>query len=386
MHAEALLPPPKDRQKWKSSGLNRTQERGFPWVAGLIVLLLGAGWAWAIWQTWTLGPEEIESAELASRGLTPERTDRRPIIGRIGAAISSPGEATPSFLNDAVARYSNPIRGVSGEIYAAFGLPGERVAPGNQPGLNFLIGGRPAADLAHPPDPGVHPIAIEYQRSKRELADLHLITMVPANQKEKGKIGTYRLGSWPFEDGGKPRSPSYAPPRGFIRVTPENRDLNVSKHFKLGQFLTKDQADVWPKYLLLDPKALDKLELMIVELQEMGVDVRHMTVMSGFRTPSYNAGGGNTAGRANLSRHMYGDGIDVFLDNDQDWWTDDVNGDGKVDTKDAEMMAEAAERVERKHPSLVGGIGIYPTCCGHGPFVHIDVRGSRARWRGSGTG
>jgi hypothetical protein len=35
---------------------------------------------------------------------------------------------------------------------------------------------------------------------------------------------------------------------------------------------------------------------------------------------------------------------------------------------------------------LVGGIGIYKACCGHGPFTHIDTRGYRARWNGEGTG
>ena len=35
---------------------------------------------------------------------------------------------------------------------------------------------------------------------------------------------------------------------------------------------------------------------------------------------------------------------------------------------------------------LVGGIGVYAACCGHGPFTHVDVRGFRARWRGSGSG
>ena len=46
----------------------------------------------------------------------------------------------------------------------------------------------------------------------------------------------------------------------------------------------------------------------------------------------------------------------------------------------------AISRVERKNPSLVGGVGVYSACCGHGPFTHIDVRGYRARWRGTGNG
>jgi signal transduction histidine kinase len=52
----------------------------------------------------------------------------------------------------------------------------------------------------------------------------------------------------------------------------------------------------------------------------------------------------------------------------------------------AEIVSQAAEAVERKYPSLVGGIGVYSACCGHGPFTHVDVRGYRARWRGSGNG
>jgi uncharacterized protein YcbK (DUF882 family) len=111
-----------------------------------------------------------------------------------------------------------------------------------------------------------------------------------------------------------------------------------------------------------------------------------MTVMSGFRTPNYNLTGGNTQGRANLSRHMYGDAADVFVDNDGNGLMDDLNGDGRVDVRDAEVIGQAVERVEQKNPSLVGGVGVYVASSGHGPFTHIDVRGYRARWRGTGNG
>src|SRR5205085_11688976 len=114
--------------------------------------------------------------------------------------------------------------------------------------------------------------------------------------------------------------------------------------------------------------------------------VRRMAVMSGFRTPRYNVAGGNTGGRASLSRHMYGDAADVFVDNDGNGRSDDLNGDGTVDVRDAEVVGRAAEAVEKKYPSLVGGVGVYKACCGHGPFTHIDTRGYRARWRGEGSG
>jgi hypothetical protein len=83
---------------------------------------------------------------------------------------------------------------------------------------------------------------------------------------------------------------------------------------------------------------------------------------------------------------MYGDATDVFVDNDRNGWTDDVNRDGRVDIRDAEVVARAAERAEARHPSLVGGIGIYPATGAHGPFTHVDTRGRRARWRGTRNG
>ena len=49
-------------------------------------------------------------------------------------------------------------------------------------------------------------------------------------------------------------------------------------------------------------------------------------------------------------------------------------------------LALAFERVEAANPELIGGAGVYVACCGHGPFIHIDSRGYRARWTGSGGG
>ena len=119
---------------------------------------------------------------------------------------------------------------------------------------------------------------------------------------------------------------------------------------------------------------------MIGELQQRGVPVTHMAVMSGFRTPQYNRSGGDPRGRAELSRHMYGDAADVFVDNDRDGRMDDLNGDRRVDARDARVILSAVERVEREWPELTGGVGVYRASRAHGPFAHVDVRGFRARW------
>jgi hypothetical protein len=77
---------------------------------------------------------------------------------------------------------------------------------------------------------------------------------------------------------------------------------------------------------------------------------------------------------------MYGDAADGWVDNDGDGVMDDLNGDGRIDLRDAEIILRAVERVEAKYPGLVGGCGLYNAGPAHGPFVHIDARGYRARW------
>jgi hypothetical protein len=208
-----------------------------------------------------------------------------------------------------------------------------------------------------------------------------LITLLPFAAKEKGRIGTYRIGYWPHERQAAVRGPDRALPDGFIRVTPDNQDTYVSEHFRLRDFLTHGQDDVWPKYLVLDARLVDKLELVIEDLGEHGIPVRHMAIMSGFRTPAYNKQGvGKRGGRAPDSRHQYGDAADVFVDNNESGRMDDLNHDGRVDWRDARIIRNAVDRVEAEHPELVGGVGVYRSTSSHGPFTHIDARGYRARW------
>jgi hypothetical protein len=77
---------------------------------------------------------------------------------------------------------------------------------------------------------------------------------------------------------------------------------------------------------------------------------------------------------------MYGDAADVFVDNDGNGRMDDLNRDGRVDSRDARILISAVEKVEREHPELIGGGAAYRSTRSHGPFAHIDVRGWRARW------
>jgi uncharacterized protein YcbK (DUF882 family) len=206
----------------------------------------------------------------------------------------------------------------------------------------------------------------------------HFITLVPFAEKLNGKVGVYRVGRWPAEVR-RARSDAYRLPDGFIEVTEANQDVRISTHFRLRDFLTKDQRDVWPKALVLDERLIDKLELIISELRLAGHPAEGLTVLSGFRTPQYNARGVGK-GRATDSRHQYGDAADVFVDADGNGRMDDLTKDGRVDLRDAREFARIVDRVENKYPELVGGVGLYRTTPSHGPFVHVDARGERSRW------
>jgi hypothetical protein len=273
--------------------------------------------------------------------------------------------------------------GLSGKLRATFrtggGIQPDTLPPGGQ--LKYTQGGDTAAQ---PTRSGVWKLLLTVGSAIRPVTDFSVITMLPFSAKQDGRIGSYLIGSWPSERGaqGPKNAPAdrYANPPGFIEVTLENLNTPVSEHFKLGDFLTHDQPNVWPKYLVLQPRLIDKLELVLSDLEQHGISTKGVRVMSGFRTPQYNAHGGETSGRAGLSRHMYGDASDIYIDNNGDGVMDDLNHDGRVDINDSRVILAAEERVEKAHPELVGGGGLYRAAAGHGPFIHIDTRGYRARW------
>ena len=376
MSNAALLP----RGRQKRLGLTPRQERTFNLLAAALVSVMVLGWAVSI------GEQYLQRQDSEETTPTPARL--------IASSLTDPRTPETAYLDDAQLDFLDTLRGRSGKLHAAFRAPGDTLTSPNEQRAPELSARFEAAsgretvseDFTAPKRPGIYKLAVEMNKATRPIDDLRVITLVPFAEKKNGRIGLYYLGRWPFEGKGAPPRPAYANPTGFVEVTRENQDTAVSQHFKLRDFLTKDQFDVWPKYLLIDSRLIDKLELIVQELEEEGHPVEHVQIMSGFRTPIYNHSGGNTGGRASLSRHMYGDAADIFVDNDRNGVMDDLNGDGKVDPADAEVVARAAERVEAKYPALVGGVGIYPACCGHGPFTHVDVRGYRARWRGTGNG
>jgi len=354
------------------SGLSPTQERHFHAAMWVLVLAFASGWTYAIAHAVTLG----ERPGIASR------VTANPL------GSGAPPEA--AFALDAAMRAMLPPVGESRDVRVVVQEPGEMPDLGitlpEGAELEFIPAGSDgdtASFIGAPPSrSGIWNVAIRLRGAVREIPDLSVITTVPLAEAREGRLRGYRIGEWPvWRDLPASQRAAYAPPRSMIEVTPENMNLRVSRHFRLRDFLTKGQEDVWPKFVLMSPTLLDKLELTIDELERMGHRVENVGVISGFRHPHYNIHGGDPTGRGALSRHMYGDAMDFYIDNDRTGCMDDLNGDGRVDVADARIIAEAAERVERAHPNLIGGIGVYtPVRGSHCGFVHLDTRGWRARW------
>jgi uncharacterized protein YcbK (DUF882 family) len=277
------------------------------------------------------------------------------------------------------------VRPAGGAI-AAESLPSGAELAFARNGSSDSAASAPAAGAGRtaPRGSGIYGLAVRVGNAARPVKDLNVITLTPLSARRRGRVGLYYIGTWPTEKG--VRRAGYTTPGGMIEVTRETQNTQLSEHFRLRDFLTHDQQNVWPKYVVVETKLVDKMELVLAELQRRGINPKGVRVMSGFRTPQYNTGGGDVSGRATLSRHMYGDAADIFIDNDGNGSMDDLNRDGRVDIHDAEVISAAVDRVERANPTLLGGCGVYPGNSAHGPFTHIDTRGYRARWTGTGDG
>ena len=280
----------------------------------------------------------------------------QPDSGPTGVSSRGAVRADSAYVDKAISASSGEKgSGVSGKVFARFVLPEDWISLASLPGAQMA-----SASVQGSPTPSAETV----------------FTMRSFGQKVRAWLNGYRLGYWPQEKG-RLRSEAYRNPDGFIEVTPENEDTRVSEHFRLRDFVSHDQKNVWPKYLVLREPLLDKLELVIEDLADHGVNAEGMRIRSGFRTPARNQAV-RGEGSARDSRHQFGDAADVYIDNVGNGRMSDLNGDRKVNFADVKMILDAVERVEARYPELVGGTGLYTGRSGQ--FAHIDVRGVRARW------
>ena len=116
-------------------------------------------------------------------------------------------------------------------------------------------------------------------------------------------------------------------------------DLQLSPHFRLREFASKDGSDK----VLVD----DDLVFLLEQIREAAGGA--VTINSGYRSPAHNA----AVGGVSSSQHLYGRAADIV-----------VSGASPL------LVGQIAEYyLDRR-----GGIGVYQT------FTHVDTRTIRSRW------
>ena len=126
--------------------------------------------------------------------------------------------------------------------------------------------------------------------------------------------------------------------------------MQITAHFSLDEMKCKDGTPV-PKRHLTNVKAL----FMCLERIREEWD-KPITIISGYRTESYN----EQCGGSKNSQHLTACAADIVVPGVHP---------SDVSLKIKELIDEGV--------ILQGGVGLYP-----GRFVHYDIRGIAARWEG----
>ena len=127
---------------------------------------------------------------------------------------------------------------------------------------------------------------------------------------------------------------------------------DLTKNFSLREFRCKDGTDV----------PSDLRENVILLCQNLQVLREHINkpirIISGYRSPKYN----RRIGGARKSQHMTAKAADI-----------------RVTGMTPQELKDIIESLISEGRMMKGGIGLYTS------FLHYDVRGRNARWRGKGV-
>lgn len=128
--------------------------------------------------------------------------------------------------------------------------------------------------------------------------------------------------------------------------------MKLENNFSLSEFRCRDGSGV-PEELM------DNVRLLAENLQVLRDYIgRPVKIISGYRSPDYN----KKIGGAKRSQHMLAKAADIKIEGMEPW-----------------MVHKIIEHLVYKGHMMKGGLGIYET------FVHYDVRGRNARWKGKGV-
>ncbi|MEE2566867.1 D-Ala-D-Ala carboxypeptidase family metallohydrolase [Hyphobacterium marinum] len=309
------------------------------------------------------------AAEAANEPASDRALAEPPDGGEVAIAASEPVDLSATPLTVSLDGETVPH-----PVWHHLVMPGETIALASNLPLSIEMNGEmlaqdaDMADWTAPDTPGTHRLVMTDAAGR--TVEVSVFVLAPLGEEEI--LEGYRIGTYPADA-----------PEGLIRLTEADMDAPVSPNFTIGQFICKQQPGHWPKFLLVSPTMLTRLEALLASMQAEGLtEASSFFVMSGYRTPFYNT----AIGSARFSRHMYGDAADIYPDVvGGDGVMDDLDGDGRITRADAEYLYDYAESLYTADPAMPeGGIGAYSANAVHGPFVHIDGRGHAARWGRNG--
>jgi hypothetical protein len=201
-------------------------ERNLVVAGGIVLFAFAVGWVWSI-----ANARELGATGRSQGAITP-------VTSAVAGALTHASAPTAAYVTDAaltalVNRMFASERGASGKLRAAIEpspapLRPETLPPGAH--VEYSQGGQVAPA---PQGSGVWSVLLAIGNAVRPVANFNVISLLPFNVKQNGRVGLYYVGTWPSERGkvGSAKAPSwtYANPAGFIEVTPQNADTPVSE-------------------------------------------------------------------------------------------------------------------------------------------------------------
>jgi len=203
-----------------------------------------------------------------------------------------------------------------------------------------------------------------------------------------GVIEGYPIGIYPNETA--PNVPGivqrhaekYAPPKWFVKVTQETGRLQLSPHFRLGDFASPGETGK-DHFIAVKPELITYLEeVWNAAVREYGPSARVMILRAYLSPYEWQRLFKKGVIYTEYNRYQYGDGTALIVDLDGSGRLGDLNRDGKVDREDATILANLLEKVQDSL-KLKGGLLVmdkpiepdWPET----PYVAADLRGERSR-------
>ncbi len=225
---------------------------------------------------------------------------------------------------------------------------------------------------------GHYQAVISEKNGEGPASEIRLNVFVLHSRTEKNGqyLENFRIGYYPEIPADKKEY--YSKPDGFFKIDKSILELQLTPHFKVKQFLTK-QTNELPQFIAIQESLLLKLEFFLAEVNSAGYTAETFGIVSIYRSPYFNKKLGNNT---NLSRHIFGDAADIYIDNSGNNWMDDLNGDGHSTIADSEILYDLAVKFDQKkeYSYLQGGVSSYKGNGVRGPFLHIDTRGFHVSW------